>query len=287
VNEVRVVSARGTLVASRAFFRTTGVLPRAEARSVVRELYGEPDRPTLIALYALALGVEPYMPERVRDAEFLTVIDSAIDSGQLVLTDEWASDGRSRGGPELEDSAAARVAKAVMDGHDEIVFEGRRYRIVAEGVASRWESREGYLLVDPTLAADLVERMAQKLAQTPDQRTRWAEAVMMVGDPSEGRGLSLLRHAPGGGAADDGDDDDDSVTPSQLKPKIADTHWIEIAIAYDDGTPFEGNCAVALPDGRHADGPPGDGGIVRVDGLTAGTCQVQLPDLDADSFKLA
>jgi hypothetical protein len=274
-------------MAARAFFLTKGVLSRADARSIVRELYGEPDRPTLIALYALALGVEPYMPERMRDADFLSVIDSAIESGQLVFSDQWAAE-RSRNSAQNEDSAATRLAAAIMDGHDEIVFEGQRYRLAAESTASPWESGEGYQLVAVEQAADVVERMAQKIPKTPEERTRWSEAVLMVRDPSVGRGLSLLRYAPGGGGAVDesDDDDDDPFTPSQLKPNIATEHWIEIAIVYDDGTPYAGNCKVALPDGRNTDGAP-SAGVVRVDGMTAaGTCKLQMPDLDGDAFKL-
>lgn len=107
----------------------------------------------------------------------------------------------------------------------------------------------------------------------------------MVRDPSEGRSLSLLLYSPGGGTSDSPDDSDPAVTPSQLN--TPDTHWIEVAIVYDDGTPYDGNCVLTVPGGRSNSGPPGANGTVRMDGLTAGDCKLQLPDLDAAAFKLA
>lgn len=288
MSEVRLSAARGTVTAFRAFAGASGygagALSQAEARSVVRELYGESDRPALTALYALAMRDDPYLSARMRDTEFLPVIDAAIDAGELVFT---AGSGlfSEQGGD--QDSAAAILARALMDGRDEILFEGHRYRLAAESHATRLELSENYRLVEPNVAGDLVERMAARIPRTTDERARWGEAVLMVRDPSEGRGLSLLRYTPGGGGVVPDDDDDDTITPSQLRPTVEDKHWVQITVVYDDGTPFDGNCVVELPGGRTTEVPAEEGGTVHIDGLTAGTCKVQFPDLDAAAFKLA
>jgi hypothetical protein len=105
----------------------------------------------------------------------------------------------------------------------------------------------------------------------------------MVLEPKPGRGLRLLRYTDSGGGVA-APSAEPASTPSQLRPKIAEDHWIEIEVVYEDGAPFDGNCVVELPGGRVTEGPPDEGGIIRIDGLTAGDCKLRIPDLDAETF---
>jgi hypothetical protein len=68
-----------------------------------------------------------------------------------------------------------------------------------------------------------------------------------------------------------------------VRDQIAEEHWIEVEIVYEDGTPYEGDCTLELPDGRKTKGPPGEKGIVRIDGTTPGSCKLSFEDLDAAS----
>jgi hypothetical protein len=174
-----------------------------------------------------------------------------------------------------------------MGARGAIAFEGQRYRLVDASIPMPRDPRDGYRLVGAALAANLVKRMADRIPTTAEERARWAEAASMALEPPEGRGLSLLRYDTLGSGTKADSPDEPAVTPSQLRPKIADEHWIEIEVVYDDGARFEGSCVVELPGGRTTEGPPGEGGRVRVDRLTAGDCKLSFPALDAGAFKSA
>lgn len=223
----------------------------------------------------------------MNDAEFVRVIASAIESGRIVFTS-----GRNSGHARPIESvhkasnAAARLAGAIMGPRGEFAFEGRRYRLVDEVGLRRQTGGDEYRLVSQDDVPALIKPMAEQIPNTPATRSRWGEVVPMVLGPPNGRGLRLLRYVPPKGsktAASDGP----AITPSQLRSSVADTHWIEIEVVYEDGTPFEGNCAIELPGGRVTQGPPGEGGNIRIEGLQAGDCKLRFPGLDAAIFDSA
>lgn len=61
--------------------------------------------------------------------------------------------------------------------------------------------------------------------------------------------------------------------------------WVEIALLDDQGRPAAGErYRVRLPDGSVAEGILGFDGILRLEGIDEGTCEVSFPDLDASSW---
>ena len=92
---------------------------------------------------------------------------------------------------------------------------------------------------------------------------------------------------PSAGVTAKQNSDGPASTPSQLRPKVAPQDWIEIEVLYEDGVAFPGNCVVELPGGRSTEGPPGDAGIIRMDGIDPGSCKLTFPELDAAAFKSA
>jgi hypothetical protein len=134
-------------------------------------------------------------------------------------------------------------------------------------------------------ARAIVERMQKRPTNTADQRAQWAEVLEHMSEVRGDGGLVLLRDAPTGGGSKPETSDGPALTPSQMKSQVTD--WIEVQVLYDDGTPYEGNCVVELPDGTKTDGAPGADGMVRIDGISPGTCKVTLPDLDKETWDRA
>lgn len=63
------------------------------------------------------------------------------------------------------------------------------------------------------------------------------------------------------------------------------THWIEIALMDEDGTPVSGESyRVKLPNSRVLTGNLDSRGVARIEGIDPGTCQVTFPDLDQDAW---
>jgi hypothetical protein len=149
--------------------------------------------------------------------DLVRAIDAAIESGRIVL-----KDGRGGGA----DRRASFVANAILGGAADLPFEGQRYRLADTSVSTPGALRNTYRAVGMVEAPDLVQRMALAIPKTTEARALWAEAVSMVVEPREGRGLRLLRYAPSGGASPR--PDGPAVTPSQLAPKVPDTHWVEV-----------------------------------------------------------
>lgn len=131
--------------------------------------------------------------------------------------------------------------------------------------------------------------MAERIPSTSPEKAQWAKLVELLEESKQGskdgKSWSLLRYTPAA-APRVAPSTEPATTPSQLHRRGPATveHWIELEIVYDDGTPYQGNCVVELPGGRTTEGPPGENGMVRLDGLASGNCQAWVPDLDAEVF---
>jgi len=62
--------------------------------------------------------------------------------------------------------------------------------------------------------------------------------------------------------------------------------WVEIVLVDDEGQPAAGeHYRVRLPDGSVAEGLLGFDGILRLEGIDPGDCEVSFPELDAASWE--
>jgi hypothetical protein len=293
VRDVRIFSVLGAVTAVRTLdstaTRQAHALSKFEARAIVGKLRSDSDRTALVALYALAMGVEPHEPARIRDAELISAIENAVDAERILFTRDGAFGGQQ---PHVEKgdaatSAAATLARAIMGSRGELAFEGRRYRLIGTERSESRDDSDGYRLVGPAETKTLLPRMAESIATTPAEKARWDEAVALATKQGQRReGLSLLRFVPVQ-APTKTTTAEPAATPSQLRAKIAPDAWIEIEIVYDDGTAYLGNCVVEAPDGSVTEGPPDEDGVVRMKGLTPGACKFKLPALDTEVFKTA
>ncbi len=268
-------SADGWITAVPAWRATVEERARAldslRCSRIVRDLQ-QNARHGLVALHEAATGMALRSPRDVSDGTLVAAIASAITKGRLILI-------AGTGGNLLE-TEEDRLVSRVMGERTVMAFEGRRYRFVP---SERWAARSGQGDYRPMLeeeARELVTRMAKQLAKTSDERASWQRLVAALSDGRRGTGIILMRYAPSGGAGAR-PVDVPVATPSQARAKVAELDWIEIQIVYEDGSPFEGNCVVSLPGGRRTEGPPGADGLVRIEGVDPGSCELSFPDLDA------
>jgi hypothetical protein len=300
MNKVRVLSSSGAVTANVVVGVGGGgsgggsgghdqqALSRFDAQRVVQQLSQDDDRAGLLALYDLATGAEAHTPRGLKSGEMFSVVDSAVRSGRIVFTRGWDfGDLQGLVGREQASSATAALARAVMvmAGRSDLPFEGQRYRLVDADVTSGTHAEDDFRPVAAAEAADLFKRMTDKIPITPEQRARWTEALALVTAPVKGHGLRLLRYTPA--RISEIAPPAAPAAPPRSRQDSAPSHWIELEIVYEDGTPFTGNCVVTLPNGKVTEGPPGEGGLLCLDGLTGGTCKVSFPELDAATFKPA
>lgn len=237
-------------------------------------------RGDLLVLYRAATGAPPWSPGALHDDVLMAAIESAISKRELLLIPASAvarptSSGAPRTPAQTQQDS---LIQSVMKDRPALSFEGRRYRFTpADSWGGPQDPRE-YVPIRQEQARDLVARMADAQADSPADRAAWQAVAAALTDPRSGPGILLLRYAPPSGAPTPRADVP-VVTPSQLAPKLAELDFIEIEIQYDDGTPYDGNCLVALPGGRTTEGPPDGGGVVRVDKIDPGDCTLSFPDL--------
>jgi len=264
-------------------------LDGSQAAGIVRELKLGSAWHALIALYEVATG-RPREPRRpVRDHALVAAIEGALSSGRLLLVPEQSAGAaggpRSRGLSEAAVSEEARLVAAVMGERRSLEFEGQRYRfVVLDRIPYRSTGTDDFRPVPPVQAVQLLARMAERLVRTPEKRGSWLDLAGKVTDGRAGVGVVMLRHQPAAPAEPPKRSDAPAVTPSQVRPKTAELDWVEIKIVYDDGSPFDGRCAIELPGGRKTSGSPGADGVIRFDGIDPGACKLSFPDLDADAW---
>jgi hypothetical protein len=214
----------------------------------------------------------------------VAAIEAALSAGRLLLIPAASlGGGAAPNGDELEGRATdeRRTVKAVMGDRADLEFERGRYRFVA---SVDWSRRSrGYRALPRLEALALVALMAPRIAKTPDEQAAWQALAQRLTDSNGGVGILLVRYLPPAVTAP-ARPKAPAVTPSQARQQEAETAWIEIRIVYDDGTPYDGSCAVVLPDGRKTEGPPDADGAVRITGVAPGSCQLSFPSLDASAW---
>lgn len=286
----------GPVTAVRSWYATPELKKRAlsrfESLRIVADLRRDSTPDVLAALVELSSGVAPPRPRQADCLSLMADIEKAIESGRLLFVEGWDFINKQKftaQSPVAQEKPYELLVQRLMDDQDHIEFEGKKYRWTSTA-ARRSSDSEGYHPVPAAELIPLVKRMASKVAKTPDQKAAWADIEKEHtpgGADSQKRATGkpiLLRLAPTVVPARL-PSASPPVTPSQARPKPASEHWVELEIVYDDGTPFDRDCSVELPDGRKTAGAPNEKGIVRIDSLTsAGDCKVTFPTLDGNAF---
>lgn len=77
-------------------------------------------------------------------------------------------------------------------------------------------------------------------------------------------------------------------TPAPQPPPALPVSWIEVRLLGEDGQPISDvRYLLTLPDGTRQEGTLDEDGLIRVDGIDAGDCDVSFPDLDQDAWTSA
>lgn len=61
--------------------------------------------------------------------------------------------------------------------------------------------------------------------------------------------------------------------------------WIEITLADDGGAPYVGRVELEFPDGAKVTRSANEFGLVRLDGIATGSCEIRLLDVDASAVE--
>jgi hypothetical protein len=177
---------------------------------------------------------------------------------------------------------------------DDFNFQGRIYRVIRGSDWSQLGHSERYQILPRDEARSLIQAMILKLAVSMAHRTAFQSVLELLGDPNRGpseSGLLLLRAAPTlyvkppASAA--------AVTPSQLQAlreqsQDTKTHWISIQLVDEAGNPVAGEpYVITTPDSVDVTGSTDESGCARVEGISAGQCQVRFPNRDQDAWKTA
>jgi hypothetical protein len=258
-----------------------------QCSGIVRDLHRDGARHHLLALYRVATGMELYPPQEVSDHFVVAAIESAITDGRLILIPGGDQGHRGAGQPSeagARETEQDRLVKSVMGDRADVEFERHRYRLVAADRWSRQVSEGDYRLVLEGQAREVVTRMVDALAKTPDERTAWQQLAAALTDRRNAVGILLLRHVPPTTWIAKPTDVPVAPPPAAAQAKVAPQDWIEIQIEYEDGSPFDGSCVVELPGGRSTEGPPDADGVVRIKGMDPGSCKLSFPALDATAW---
>lgn len=257
---------------------------------IVRDLQRDGAHADLVTLFELATRTALHAPPNLDDHRVLAAIESAITNHRLLLIPGWdlghqEERARPRAADGARETEQERLVKSAMGDRTAIELEGRRYRFVAADGSSRQPGGgRAYIPVPETLARELVTRLAERLAKTPDERASWQRLADKLTDRRGGAGILLMRYVPPSGGSDAPSTDAPATTPSQTRAKVAEKAWVEIEIVYEDGSPFDGSCVVELPGGRRSEGAPDQDGVVRLEGIDPGTCKVSFPALDGPAW---
>jgi hypothetical protein len=261
-----------------------------KARQIVGALSRNAARDALVDLYTLAQGARPFPLGSVKTETMVAAIQPAIDSGRLLLLDGWdggtGGSGGGGGGAGGDYGTPEQVlVRKVLDKRTTIGFQGKRYSFAPADDWFRTGQEHGseFRVLSRADAMTIVDGMIlAKVPGSAEDRDSWNALAGNLADRRGDDGIVVLRYEPRGMPTARRSVEAAS-TPSQLRPKEDD--WIELEVVYEDGTPYEGNCSLELPGGRKSDGPPSDKGIIRVDGLTTGSCKLSFPDLDGSSWE--
>jgi hypothetical protein len=211
------------------------------------------------------------------DGEIRDLLSSAIERSELVAVSSGAVG-----------SAVGPVASEGLRLVDEIAraLGGREFRLGAEiySVAlganvARSRDRQSFVVLTRREAIEVLSAAQPGVPVRLRALLDRARALLGPGGASlEYDGVVLIRRAKR--AVPPPPAEVPSVTPSQVRTLIQKT-WIEIDVAFDDGTPYAGSVQVTLPDGRVTNATTNAKGVLRLDGIAPGQCKVSFPAVDA------
>jgi len=162
---------------------------------------------------------------------------------------------------------------------------GRHYALIAGLDLGSVRNRDEYELASRNEAGRVLDDLARQPTTAPPLARLLAEARERLSQdwrpPLEPDGLVLLRRKVLARIVRP--NDVPTVTPSQLVPREEKT-WIEIELVDEDDEPYIGEVELTLADGRTVRATSNAKGLLRLDGIVAGKCQVTLPDWDASSW---
>jgi hypothetical protein len=268
--------------------------PWHESRAIVYGLLSSAATVPLMALFNLAVGHDSALRTRPPDRnELLTRIGTALERGRLLIVPGWdlpRSASAPTGGAERPLTPDDRLAETLTGQRRDLSFEGQRYQLVP---IDRWRERQrqassstDFRLLQPKEARSVISRLSESGQVSASDRLLWKQALERLFDGSVAKrsdeGVALLRYAPPVQRAMD-EASAPPAPPARPRPRIAPTDWIELEIVYEDGTPFDEDCSLALPGGRVTTGPGDKNGVVRLEGIVPGSCAFSLPDAHADA----
>lgn len=287
----RILTTSDGWVTPLAVWRATAgerarALAPLQSSRIPRDLRRNAGRHDLLVLYEVATGMRLQSPRDLKDDELVAAVESAMSNGRVLFIPGRDPEHRTARHPLADgprETDQDRLVKSVMGERSAMEFEGHRYHFVAADGSRRQVEQSGYRLMPETQARALVTRMATRIAKSPEERASWQQLAAELTDRRDGAGVLLTRYVPTP-RSNSGQTDAPAVTPSRARPQVALRDWIEIGIEYKDGSPFDGNCLVELPDGRKTEGAPDEDGVVRVRGIDPGSCKVSFPTLDASAW---
>jgi hypothetical protein len=219
---------------------------------------------------------------RMSDGELRRWIVDRIDAGQFVAVRRLGSE--NEGGP-------WRALRVFIQRIEELapggLFRsgGRHYKLLAGIDLTRVSDRDQFELASQNEARRILDEISQRNDTHAGLVALLAEARGKLSrdwrPPLEPDGLVLLRRKVTTRLARP--TEIPVLTPSQMVPR-EEKSWIEIALVDEDGKPHTGDIELTLADGRKVRAASNAKGLLRLDGIAAGNCQVTLPDLDASSW---
>jgi hypothetical protein len=239
-----------------------------------RSWWGDGRRGELVEIHAAVSHETLNVRNLTTDELARRVLDAAARGHVLVFR---ASGGAQASG---RTDAIAVLVRQVMGARRELFFEGHAYRIAdlsIGGAGSEWQDSA---LLEHAEAVAAVERMAERLPRSTEERSRWAALLaFMKGDGREPR-VGLLRVRRAAAAAPPPEPAPTPRPPPPRPPQPQeDLSWIEVRVTDTAGTPYAGRVRLKLPNGASVDASTDQDGVVRLDGILPGNCVVTLLDV--------
>ena len=228
-----------------------------------------------------ALGVPSQ--HRLSDAELRRFIVDRIEAGQLVaVRSPGPDDGANsqwRALRELVKNIELLTPGGLFRAH------GRQYKLLVGVDLARLRDRDQYELASQEEARRILGEISQQNDVNRSLVPMLSDARGQISrdwrPPLEPDGLVLLRRKVTNRATRP--NDIPVLTPSQMVPR-EEKSWIEIELVDEDGEPYVGDVELTLADGKKVRASSNAKGLLRLDGIKPGSCQVTLPDLDASSW---
>ena len=224
--------------------------------------------------WALLQELGAFGPSLISAPELMvSTFMEALKWGRLVL----ARDGGSRTDDTdplwlAYDAFIAQVGREFMVGM-------RAHRLASREYADELRREANYDVVPAPEAAALILRLGQSAGAGPGRTAAAPLAKSMVDmrSPSGAAGFMLLR-APAS-QAERIVSREEAITPAKLK-KLAAKDWVEIHLVDEEGNPWVGAYELSLPGGEVRKGTVAEDGLLRVDNILSGMCELVLPELD-------